>query len=223
MSQHKPTLLNRIALSLISSLLYSYLKTLKLKVKVDDSMVLDFKEGKGKTKASDPYIFVSWHHSLLVGSLVVQKFAQRSSLLLSNSRTVDFLAEVLKKIGHSTIRGSSHKGGNKAMVQLVQSLRDGSSVAITPDGPKGPACQFKPGALTLSQKFGIPIVIIKAHYRHCIRLNTWDRMFLPMPFSKVNIELQCLYPNELFESDPALEKSQLLETAVERIEAKMNQ
>ena len=164
MSQHKPTLLNRIAFSLISALLYSYLKTLNLKVKVDDSMVPDFKEGK--TKASDPYIFVSWHHSLLVGSLVVQKFAQRSSLLLSNSRTVDFLAEVLKKIGHSTIRGSSHKGGNKAMVQLVQSLRDGSSVAITPDGPKGPACQFKPGALTLSQKFGIPIVITKAHYRH---------------------------------------------------------
>lgn len=201
-------------LFLFSSILYVYLKSLRIKI---DESLLDRYTREG----TEPVIFVCWHHSLLVGSLVVKKMTDRSCLLLSHSKSVDFLDRVLKKLGHTTIRGSSHKGGKEAMVQLVKEIRNGCTVAITPDGSKGPARKFKPGALVLAQKFDIPLVIIKANYSFHMRLNTWDRLYLPLPFSRITIDLESVYFKDLVSSVDEDDQSQLLETAAELMEAKM--
>jgi lysophospholipid acyltransferase (LPLAT)-like uncharacterized protein len=214
MLQNARNLFIRLFLLLFSSIIYAYLKSLRIKV---DESLFERCTGDG----AKPVIFVCWHHSLLVGSLVVKKMTDRSCLLLSHSKSVDFLDSVLKKLGHATIRGSSHKGGKEAMVQLVREVRNGCTVAITPDGSKGPACKFKPGALVLAQKFDIPLVIIRANYSFHMRLNTWDRLYLPLPFSRIAIDLESVYFKDLISNIDEGEQSQLLETAAELMEAKM--
>ena len=214
MLQNARNLFIRLFLFLFSSIICAYLKSLRIKV---DESLFERCTGNG----AKPVIFVCWHHSLLVGSLVVKKMTDRSCILLSHSKSVDFLDSVLKKLGHATIRGSSHKGGKEAMVQLVREVRNGCTVAITPDGSKGPACKFKPGALGLAQKFDIPLVITRANYSFHMRLNTWDRLYLPLPFSRIAIDLESVYFKDLISNIDEGEQSQLLETAAELMEAKM--
>jgi lysophospholipid acyltransferase (LPLAT)-like uncharacterized protein len=68
-------------------------------------------------------------------------------------------------------------------------MRDGAHAGITPDGPKGPALVFKPGAISLSRLSRRPFLLLGINYHSCHRLRSWDRFALPLPFSRVDITL----------------------------------
>jgi hypothetical protein len=85
------------------------------------------------------------------------------------------------------IRGSTTRGAERALLSLVRELEAGREVAITPDGPRGPARSFAPGALIAAQRSGAPILPVAASADRAWRLGSWDRFVIPKPFARITV------------------------------------
>lgn len=133
----------------------------------------------------EPFILTLWHGDLL--PLLVHHRGQGIAVLISEHRDGETVARVAHGLGLRTVRGSSTRGGARAIAALVRELRQGREVAITPDGPRGPARKFAPGALVAAQRAGAPLVPIGVHVDRAWRLNSWDRFVIPKPFARVTI------------------------------------
>jgi lysophospholipid acyltransferase (LPLAT)-like uncharacterized protein len=113
-------------------------------------------------------------------------------VLISQSRDGEFIARSVGKLGFPAIRGSSikktdtakNKGGEQAFRDMVKWVRDGGAMAITPDGPRGPVEEMQKGALALARMTGAPVLFVGVAIKPCIRLGTWDRTIIPLPFAK---------------------------------------
>ena len=95
----------------------------------------------------------------------------------------------MANLGMGSVRGSSSRRGSTAIRELTALLESGVDLAITPDGPRGPKYTLGPGAVFLSQKTCIPIMLLHARYHSAIRLKTWDNFAIPLPFSRVDITI----------------------------------
>ena len=99
------------------------------------------------------------------------------------------MTEFFACFGIGTIRGSQHRRGVQAMKELIQAGRDGWDIAITPDGSRGPIYEMKPGAIAIALKTGVPMLLVSFNYGAAHRFKSWDRFYLPMPFSKIELKL----------------------------------
>jgi hypothetical protein len=109
------------------------------------------------------------------------------SVLISEHRDGELIARVAESLGFRTVRGSTSRGASRALVALSRELAAGRDVAITPDGPRGPARSFAPGALIAAQRASAPVVAVGVAADSAWRLGTWDRFKIPRPFSRVRI------------------------------------
>lgn len=135
--------------------------------------------------ARTPFIFALWHGQLL--PLLWHHRRQRVAILISEHRDGEIIARVAQALGYETVRGSSSRGAERALLGLIRELKRGVTIAITPDGPRGPARQFAPGALIASQRSGAPILPIAAAASRAWRLRSWDRFMIPGPFARVTV------------------------------------
>ena len=108
-------------------------------------------------------------------------------VLISEHGDGEIAARAAESMGYRTIRGSSRRGAERALLSLAREVEGGSHVAVTPDGPRGPAESFAPGALIAAQRSGAPIVLLRAVVDRAWRLNSWDRFIIPKPFARVTI------------------------------------
>lgn len=136
--------------------------------------------------AGRPFIFVLWHSRIL--PLLVLHRQQDVVLLISRHRDGGYIADVGERWGYRSIRGSSRRGGDVGLLRIVRALEAGAVVAITPDGPLGPAERVKPGAVAAAQHAGVPIVPVGVRPRAMWRLDTWDRLCIPKPFTTIEVE-----------------------------------
>ena len=104
--------------------------------------------------------------------------------MVSEHQDGELIARIIHKLGNKTARGSSTRGGRKAFVEMVQSLRNGGTGAMLPDGPTGPRHVFKPGTILLAQRAQIPMLHITFGSYPAWILRSWDRFTIPKPFSK---------------------------------------
>lgn len=132
-----------------------------------------------------PFIFSLWHGQLL--PLLWHHRNQQIAVLISEHRDGELVARLARSLGYRLIRGSSTRGGERALLTLVRELQEGQEVAVTPDGPRGPAFTFAPGALVAAQRSRTPILPIAAHASGAWRLGSWDRFLIPKPFARVTI------------------------------------
>ncbi|MFN7065223.1 MAG: lysophospholipid acyltransferase family protein [Aquificaceae bacterium] len=114
--------------------------------------------------------------------------------LVSRFRDGDIAEKFLISLGFKVIRGSSEegkpqKGGSVGLLKLYKVLKEGETVAITVDGPKGPCGKVKPGIILLAQRAGVPIIPVYVSFDRCIRLNTWDKLLIPLPFSRARVRI----------------------------------
>lgn len=133
----------------------------------------------------EPVVFVLWHGRLL--PCTYHHRHQRVVTLISQHRDGEYIARVVERWGYTAARGSSTRGGTSALRQLVRYVRGGRSLAITPDGPRGPRERMKPGALLAAQVSGAPVIPVAADASRAWRFGSWDRFLLPKPFSRVRI------------------------------------
>jgi lysophospholipid acyltransferase (LPLAT)-like uncharacterized protein len=132
-----------------------------------------------------PFIFAFWHGQLL--PLLWLHRGEGVRIVISAHRDGEIVARVAERLGHATIRGSSSRGAARALLGIVRELEDGADVAITPDGPRGPARKFASGALVAAQRVGAPIIGIGVSASPAWHLRSWDRFMIPKPFARVNV------------------------------------
>jgi len=132
-----------------------------------------------------PYILALWHSGIL--PLLFSHRDRGIVLLISRHRDGGHLADLAADLGYSAVRGSTNRGGEVGLLGLIGSLEAGNVVALTPDGPRGPAEHVQPGIVSAARHAAVPIVPIAARASAEWRLPTWDRMRIPKPFARVQV------------------------------------
>ena len=132
-----------------------------------------------------PWVFVLWHGTLL--SLTYYHRHRDIATLISEHRDGEIIARIVKAWGYRPLRGSTSRGAGRALLALISELERGSVLAITPDGPRGPARKFQPGALVAAQRAHVPVVAIMLHASRAWRFKSWDGFTIPKPFARVTI------------------------------------
>jgi lysophospholipid acyltransferase (LPLAT)-like uncharacterized protein len=136
-------------------------------------------------RAGRPVAFAFWHGQML--PLVVQHRDEGVAILVSSHRDGEIIARIIHRFGFRTVRGSSSRGAGRALLGLVRELQAGREIAVTPDGPRGPARRFAPGALVAAQRAGAPVIPVSAHAARAWRLRSWDAFMIPKPFTRVTV------------------------------------
>jgi lysophospholipid acyltransferase (LPLAT)-like uncharacterized protein len=132
-----------------------------------------------------PVIFALWHGELL--PLVWQHRGEGITVLISEHGDGEIIARVAEAIGYHTVRGSTSRGAERALLRTSRTVEAGGDVGFTPDGPRGPAQTFAPGALIVAQRTGAPIIALRAYARRSWRLRSWDRFTVPKPFARLTV------------------------------------
>ena len=129
------------------------------------------------------YIFCCWHNRLFLGPHLLPR--NRIINALQSSHSDGMITSIaFKYLGMNVILGSSMKGGMQAFRKMVKCIQNGESIAITPDGPKGPKETVKEGVIKLAQITGIPIVPLVWSTKKFKIIDSWDNFVIPFPFSK---------------------------------------
>jgi lysophospholipid acyltransferase (LPLAT)-like uncharacterized protein len=132
-----------------------------------------------------PFIFVLWHSRIL--PLLALHKRQGVVLLVSRHRDGEYLATLAERWGYRSVRGSTKRGGEVGLLGIVRALEAGAVVAMTPDGPRGPARRVQPGAVAAAQHAGVPIIAAGARPASAWYLKSWDRMCVPKPLTRIDV------------------------------------
>lgn len=134
-------------------------------------------------------VIAFWHDEMLP---VWKLFAgQKAVALTSKSRDGGLLAALLEKWNYTVVRGSSSRAGREALEEIVGFARN-HFVLITPDGPRGPRHEFKPGAVVAAHRAGVPLYLCMVKAPGVRLKRSWDRFLIPYPFAAVDIVIS--YP-----------------------------
>jgi lysophospholipid acyltransferase (LPLAT)-like uncharacterized protein len=132
---------------------------------------------------SRKYIMAIWHSRILLFSYFFK--GMNGSILVSRSDDGEIIARILQAQGQETVRGSTKKGGLRAISRLIKELKNNSRPgAIIPDGPQGPRFQVQPGVILLAKKTGYPIIPASYSAKKIKVFSSWDRFVLPYPFTR---------------------------------------
>jgi lysophospholipid acyltransferase (LPLAT)-like uncharacterized protein len=158
-------------------------------------------------RKSEPVALVLWHNRLFLAAEIVRRFRQgrASYALVSASQDGAWLTAFFSIAGMRTVRGSSSRLGREAASALVDMLRAGHDVGITPDGPRGPCYDLKPGGVIVARRARVPVLLIGCEFTSAWRLRSWDRFYVPKPFSRVRMRCEVLMPEQLADRDRGLE------------------
>jgi lysophospholipid acyltransferase (LPLAT)-like uncharacterized protein len=130
-------------------------------------------------------IFTLWHGELL--PLLWDHREQGIAVVISEHRDGEIIAQIAERLGYATVRGSTSRGGGRALIGLMRTIQAGRDGAVTPDGPRGPAHVFAAGAAIAAQRTGAPLVMVRASASRAWRLKSWDRFLVPKPFATVRV------------------------------------
>jgi lysophospholipid acyltransferase (LPLAT)-like uncharacterized protein len=174
------SLKERLMIRLASAVFHSAIRLIcsTVKYEVIGGEHLDSIEKSGRIP-----IYTFWHDRIFAGTY----FFRDRGIVVMTSQSFDgeYIARFIQHLGYGAIRGSSTRGGSKALVQMIRAMRDGLPMAFTADGPRGPRYVAKPGPVLLAKKTGNPIMPFILEPRSRWQLNSWDRMQIPKPFTRV--------------------------------------
>lgn len=137
-----------------------------------------------------PFIFVCWHNRLLFfPTCAPHGMRKRTRVLTSISRDGEIAARYIRRFGIESVRGSSSRGGFKALVQLKKALAEGTHVFLTPDGPRGPRYSVQPGTVLLARKAGAAVVPVCLNASRYWELHGWDRTQIAKPFAALELAI----------------------------------
>ncbi|HJM82380.1 MAG TPA: lysophospholipid acyltransferase family protein [Nitrospinota bacterium] len=132
-----------------------------------------------------PTILLLWHGRLLYYPHHYRNRSHEFNLLVSPSSDGEIMARVLTAFGFQTIRGSSYSKARSALRELKRSTDNGNCTAMIADGSRGPVYKLQSGALMLAKLTGAPILPTAVSFSNRWTLNSWDKLMIPKPFSKV--------------------------------------
>ena len=132
-------------------------------------------------------IMAFWHGRIMPATY----YFRRRGIVVITSENFDgeWIAGIIERFGYGTARGSTSRGGRRALLQLKRDMAAGKPAAFTIDGPRGPARVAQPGAVWLAKATGNPIVPFHIEATRHWTVNSWDRTIIPKPFATVSIAI----------------------------------
>jgi lysophospholipid acyltransferase (LPLAT)-like uncharacterized protein len=109
------------------------------------------------------------------------------AVVVSEHGDGEIIARIIEGVGNQTVRGSTTRGGTRALIGMIRALERGSSAAITPDGPRGPRHVWQTGVFAAARRANAPIVGTGIAVSRAWRFNSWDKFVLPKPFARIDI------------------------------------
>ena len=163
-------------------------------------------------------IFAFWHGRILTATLY---FRDRGIVVITSENfDGEWIARIIRRFGYETARGSTSRGGARALVQLRREMRAGRPAAFTIDGPRGPERVAQPGAVWLASATGQPVVPFHIEAQSFLTVNSWDRHQVPKPGSDVAIAIGDVIDVPPEADEGTIERHRLeLEQALARLEA----
>lgn len=158
-------------------------------------------------------LYAFWHGRQLFFAYAYRN--QPAASLVSQSHDGEYIAQAIRLFGMETVRGSSSRGGRRALVKLKRILESGKAAAVTPDGPKGPQKTVASGILFLSKKTGKQILPITYSAKRKLIFHGWDDYWVPLPFNTILIRYG--KPIAVLPEDNIEKKSQELANELNRI------
>jgi lysophospholipid acyltransferase (LPLAT)-like uncharacterized protein len=138
-------------------------------------------------RAGQTPIHAAWHDCIYLGVYFWR--GRRIVYMTSRSFDGEYIARFLQRCGFGAVRGSSSRGGSRALIEMTRLVRKGVQTGFTVDGPRGPRHLAKTGAVLLAKKTGQPILPFHVAAARCWRISSWDRMQLPLPFTRARVEI----------------------------------
>ena len=162
------------------------------------------------SKRDEPVAMVLWHNRLFLAAEILRRYRQGRTpyALVSASQDGAWLTAFFSLMGLRAVRGSSSRLGREAASDLVEVMRAGYDIGITPDGPRGPRYELKPGAIIVPRRTGAPLLLIGGEFASTWRLRSWDRFYLPKPFSRVRMRCELVANDQLADRDAAAARIQ---------------
>lgn len=160
------------------------------------------------------FIYAFWHQRQVY--LTWTHRGDPAAVLVSRSKDGEMIAETMRLSRMSSVRGSSTRGGVIAAREMMEVFESGRDLAITPDGPRGPAREVKDGVIFLAQKLGAPILpLAPGLSRKHVFEKAWDRFHVPLPFGRASL----VYgePIEVGPNDDPQAKAAELKAALDRV------
>lgn len=142
-----------------------------------------------KISKESSFVVAFWHGELLLQPFLYRQIRAkpRISVMISDHFDGEIIARMIGFFGFKTLRGSSSKGAKRVLLGAIRELEGGGDIAITPDGPRGPYHSVADGIVMISQKTERPIVVFRAFFEEAWQLKSWDKFFIPKPFSRVTL------------------------------------
>lgn len=181
---HQLTRVQRVQAALIAGFGYPAIAALgsTLRWRVEGLEHLEAVERSGR-----PPVLAFWHGRILAATW----YFRRRGIVVITSENFDgeWIARIIERFGYGTARGSTSRGGRRALLQLRRDIAAGRPAAFTLDGPRGPAKQAQPGAVWLAGATGSPLLPFHLEAARHWTANSWDRTQVPKPFSVVGLAI----------------------------------
>ncbi|HSY93772.1 MAG TPA: lysophospholipid acyltransferase family protein [Candidatus Binatus sp.] len=206
------TLRQRIVLRIIIWLGYWLIRLIGPTLRVS----ISYEDGAQETLEQRPLIASFWHSCMIPATYICRDLGVR--VMSSNSYDGEYMGRIIRKFGFVAVKGSSSRNAVRALLGLRRALGDGWTVAFTLDGPRGPRHKVKPGPVALARSAGVPLTMFHAAVDKAWVLNSWDRMMIPRPFSRVLLRFGKLIPVPTDASDDDVERyTAELQAALDRV------
>ena len=173
------TLRQRIILRLIIAAGYSFIRLVGPTLRVCVSR----EEGAQETIGQRPLIVSFWHACIIPATYTCRNIGVR--VMSSYSYDGEYMGRIIRKFGFVAVKGSSSRNPVRALLGLRRALEEGWTVAFSLDGPRGPRHKVKPGPVALARSSRVPLSMFHMAVEKAWVLNTWDRLIIPKPFSRV--------------------------------------
>ena len=164
-------------------------------------------------------VMAFWHGRILPATF----YFRRRGIVVITSENFDgeWIARIIERFGYGTARGSTSRGGLKALLQLKRDMEAGKAAGFTLDGPRGPARVAQPGAIWLAKATGNPVLPFHAEASRHWTMRSWDRAQIPKPFSTVALAIGEPLSVPADASDAKVEEQRLrLESSLKSLEAR---
>jgi lysophospholipid acyltransferase (LPLAT)-like uncharacterized protein len=206
------TLRQRIILRIIIAAGYSFIRLIGPTLRVSVSR----EEGAEKTLDERPLITSFWHACIIPSTYIFRNFGVR--VMSSNSYDGEYMGRIIRKFGFVAVKGSSSRNAVRALLGLRRALQEGWTVAFSIDGPRGPRHKVKPGPVALARSSAVPLSTFHIAVENAWVLNTWDRLIIPKPFSRVLMRFGKLIPVPANATDEDIEHyQQELQASLDRV------
>ena len=135
--------------------------------------------------ARQPIVFMLWHGNLL--PLLYHHRNEGVVVVISEHADGEIIARIAENLGFGTVRGSTSRGAARALLAAARVVTEGHDLAVTPDGPRGPAKTMAPGSAVIAHRTGAPAIGAAVSVRRAWRLKSWDAFLIPKPFATVRV------------------------------------